>query len=259
MRKIKRFIKAYSAERNLKPRIKELTIQLQNDLNLKTKPELKLAGYRGHDSNYLVKDASETIGVMRVLNPYKNRNTPSNDMPFQLVPSENRLSHEFDIYKRGHVFNLTPKPLWQTQDAHMCSYLKGLSLFDVMKKDWSQFWRLAQTMTQAIAKLHEAGITHMDMSVYNILVTGDIFDSSAYKFIDFEYKPAHNLSIDQQKTYDHLRVIESVWKFVPEEILFSDQAQIWFKIFNNFYSPCDISPLKSALGRVLKHPIFNEL
>lgn len=259
MRKVKRFIKAYTAEKKLKPRIKELETQLQNDLNLKTKPRLIRAGYRGHDSNYLVKETSKTIGVIRVLNPYKNHNFPNKNMPFQVVPSESRLNYEFDIYKRGSMHDLTPKPLWHTKDAHMCSYVKGHSLFDIMAQNWTEFWHLAKTTTLAIARLHAAGITHMDMSVYNILVTGNSSDPSTYRFIDFEYSSVSNLSLDQQKAYDHLRVLESIWKFVPEKIIYSNDAQNWLNTFNEYYKPCELTLLKPGLDRVLKHPMFNNL
>jgi len=37
-----------------------------------------------------------------------------------------------------------------------------------------------------------------------------------FNIIDFEFSPENNISIEQQKSYDYLRLIESSLKFIPE-------------------------------------------
>ncbi|MBP7638285.1 MAG: hypothetical protein KBA18_10450, partial [Kiritimatiellae bacterium] len=99
-----------------------------------------------------------------------------------------------------------------------------------------------------------AGVTHMDMSLANILRDRA---SGALLFVDFEYGAAPGLSAEQQALYDYLRLLESIWKFLPA----GERAAacgVWGEAYKR-HAPAavraaELTPLRPALGRVLAAP-----
>lgn len=124
MRKLKRWWRRFYSEFRLRKRVQEITKELQDSLKLEHPPVLKSAGSAGHDSIYGVFDhEGKQIGVLRVLNPWRERGFFAGDSPFLLTQPEERIEREWNAYRQGAVCNLTPKPLWRTKDALLCAYL----------------------------------------------------------------------------------------------------------------------------------------
>ena len=89
----------------------------------------------------------------------------------------------------------------------------------------------------------------MDVSLANMLEdkeTGNIY------FIDFEYSPARNINSATQRIYDHLRLVESAWKFIPKED--RTNSGLWEEIFYQCTKSdlplADLTRLKPALSRI---------
>ena len=243
MRKLKRYIQNYWSLWRLQPRLKRLKEEIKRDLNLSCDLELKLAGNRGHDSNFLVFYDDKPFGVLRVLNPYKKRKMPASSMPYSLCDPSERIQYEYKIYTLGFHKNLTPTPLWCGTDAHMCAYSAYESLHEVLEKDYSKFWELSFQAAKFITQLHNNNIIHMDMSFNNILT-----DGTDFIFIDFEYKPSKNISLEQAKLYDYMRLLESEWKFIPDDIKNNKQKQE--KWTSDLDDLSDVSQLKPGLERI---------
>lgn len=210
MRVLRRFIENLRGEWSIRHRREEV----RRELGAFFSSEIKLvqAGQRGHDSIYYVNNLDgETIAMLRLSNPYKRRSLPAKDMPFVALDTDGRIAREWDCYQQGG--DLTPEPLWQSDDALVCRYLPLQSLQDRMMSDRDHVWAIICKATMALHQLHQQGITHMDASLANVLSDTDM---EQMVFIDFEYGPALKISKQQQRAYDFLRLVESVWKFIPE-------------------------------------------
>ena len=251
MRSLSRFVKREYAELRNGARSRNLQLQLRRyfDRHL----VLKRAGSRGRDSIFLVIDKRIVIGAMRLCNPYLKRKPLAPDMPFVTLSDQLRLQREWECYERGAQDNLTPSPLWRDRDALMCEFLPGRRLSTLLTGDPERFWPLLCLASKTLAALHNLGITHMDASLANMILDEN---KSFCRLIDFEYGPAANLDADQQKAYDHLRLLESSIKFMrPGDEL---QSACWFneldRLLSNEVRQADIHPLVPAIGRLLKSP-----
>lgn len=76
MRKIKRFFARHIGEFRIAPRRAEVAAALQAHFSLPAQPQLLLSGSRGHDSIYRVAHAGKTLGMLRLVNPYRKRKSP---------------------------------------------------------------------------------------------------------------------------------------------------------------------------------------
>lgn len=251
MRSLSRFIKREYAELRNGPRRRDLQSQLGRYFGRPV--VLQRAGSRGRDSIFLVLDKAIVVGALRLCNPYLRRKPLQTDMPFTTLSDQLRLQREWDCYTRGAKANLTPSPLWRDHDALMCEFLPGTRLSTLLAQEPERFWALMCRASKTLATLHDLGITHMDASLANMILDAD---ETVCRLIDFEYGPADNLDIDQQKAYDHLRLLESSIKFMrPGDEL---RAACWFdeldRLVSNEVRQTDIHPLVPAIDRLLKSP-----
>lgn len=246
MRALKRWLRRKHGELRLGKRREEIRKLLEADLNRPC--NLSPAGACGRDSIYRVSDAGHGFACLRVVNPYLVGARLEADMPFRVLNSTERLEREWSCYSRGAENGLTPKPLWRTDDTLCCEYVHGVRVMDKLLQQPARFWALLCSATIAVSKLHEVGITHMDVSLSNLIAT----PSDDLVFVDFEYAPAHGLSLAQQRAYDHLRLVESCIKFMPAGL--AGQSGLWLETLDKSTDArtrtCDLAPLAPALGRL---------
>lgn len=247
MRKLKRKIKRFLSEWLIRKRRQEVALELQRDLKLAKTPVFRQAGSRGYDSVYLVSGEAGTIGMMRLLNPYKR----SGDTQMKDIhkPGVGRIDYEWAIYQKGGAQSLTPKALWRSHDALLCEYLPHRRLQADVEKNPEQAWEAILLAAKNLHRLHAAGIAHMDASLANMLVDGQ----GQARFIDFEYAPADTLPFAAQKVFDHLRLVESVWKFIPDGK--KDDFSQWLDYFTSCLDDemrkTDLSRLEHTLTHLL--------
>jgi hypothetical protein len=250
MRKLKRWWKNLIAEWKLRGRRNQIARELQTLLALERPPSLKSSGSRGHDSNYFVQGGGKILGVLRIVNPYKKRVTPSVDMPFMLPETAHRLHREYLCYEMASVQGLAPKPLWRAEDAILCAYLPLQPLQKGIESNGDQIWPRLCAAALRLRDLHALKITHMDMSLANTLSDESL---SKIAFVDFEYDAAPGVGPAAQRVYDHLRLVESVWKFIP--VKHQGDYREWLKIYaaslDDEMKAVKLSTLAPALSRVL--------
>lgn len=255
MRKIKRFLRRAMQQALNRKRLRQISIEVQADLNLKVSPQFVLKGASGHDANYLVHAAGEPIGVLRLINSHARRALPPQHMPFHLLEDKERIHHEYQSYLNAGT--LSPAPLWHTHDALLCAYLPYPSLHEEMIQNPDNVWLILCRAARAINELHQTGLTHMDISLKNML--HDTKHDHIF-FIDFEYAPAKEISIETQRVYDHLRLIESTWKFIPDKL--RPESSEWFDLFGKVarddLRKCSIERIKPALTRIFLDNNFTQ-
>lgn len=252
MRALKRWLREKTAAFLIHPRVLQVALALQRDLNLESLPRLDGVGARGHDSIFFVIDSEsdKPIGVARIVNPYKKRPPPAAGMPYMVEPPPARLLREWTAYQKGAPGGLTPNPLWKQDDVLMCEYLPFHPVMDQLHADPSRAWELLEIAARRVCQLHAAGVTHMDMSLGNILSDPAL---TSLMFVDFEYAPAFHVSPAAQRVYDHLRLVESAWKFIPEARRgdFSGWLSVFSGALDADMRAVDLDLLRPALGRVL--------
>jgi hypothetical protein len=96
----------------------------------------------------------------------------------------------------------------------------------------------------------------MDASLAN-MISAD--EGKNIFFVDFEYEPASGITLAMQRVYDHLRLVESTWKFIHK----ADQSldKKWMGIFcravDKKLSAAEFLRLEPALTRILASPAIS--
>lgn len=256
MRIVRRWGQQLKSDILLRKRVAEVKSALQEKLGLSAKPRLTRRGLHEHDNIYLVTSRGKTLGILRLANPHKKRKPLPTGMPnAALLDTAKRIEHEWTAYKKGSEAGLTPKPLWHAADALMCEYLPGRPLIAQIEKAPDKAWEILLRAARAVQKLHAAGLVHMDCCPQNMI--GDAL-GNVY-FIDFEYVPASNVPPPAQRVYDHLRLIETAWKFIP------DGKKAEFGPWLEYFSGClddemrhvKLKLLSPALPRILAAKDFS--
>lgn len=222
MRKLKRWLYSIIDRIRLNKDIEKIKSKLKTIYN--TDITFTLQGNRGADNIYKVlNNIGQTIAVVRVTNKYKEQRKKKNlnkkVLPFKVLSSLDRLKHEYTICEKASKVNLTPRPTHLEDNYMVVEYIEGISLQDILIENPKYFWPTVLEVNNKINELHKQDISHMDMSFNNILKKED-----DYYFIDFEYTH-NNLTFSEQKVYDYLRLLESIFKFIPHEI-FEDEKFI---------------------------------
>ncbi len=215
----------------------------------------RMAGGRGRDVVCQILRAGRPVGYLRMDDPACAPSAPvAAGLPFVSLPFAEKLAREWRAYTRGAPSGLTPPPLWRGARGMISGYCDAQPLVQEAERDGKSHLTLAVEALPAIARLHAAGLTHMDMSLSNILRDRT---SGALLFVDFEYGAAPGLSVEQQSLYDYLRLLESIWKFLS-----ADERAAAYDVWGAAYKShapaavraADLTPLRPALGRVLAAP-----
>ncbi len=258
MRALRRWFRRWRAYRQALPYLETCRPQVQRALGGPV--TWRRTGGRGRDVVCLALRAGRPAGVLRVTSPDAPGSTPlSAGMPFVSLPPEEKLAREWHAYATGHPLGLTPRPLWRDSRAMLCAYADAAPLAQAVSASGASTLALATDALPHIARLHAAGLAHMDMSLANILRerTGE-----TCLFVDFEYGPAPGLTFSQQCLYDYLRLLESAWKSLRPDERASAHA-LWGDEFLST-APADVlsadlTPLRPALGRLLAAPELHDL
>jgi hypothetical protein len=234
-------------------RRRSLARQLAEALDVKGPIRLVARGGMGHDSTYFVRSNAKTIGVLRLLNPHKQRPLPKADQPFAIADGCVRLEREWSAYERASSHLLAPRPLWRCEDAVLCEFVPKASMLEHITRQPAKAWLFLKLATNAIGSLHAVGLTHMDASLTNILSDDD---GQHPVFIDFEYTPGPGLSLAGQRAYDHLRILESTWKYLEpqQQRDYPDWVANLAAVAGDKIEGADLAMLRPALGRILSHP-----
>ena len=209
----------------------------------------------GRDVVCLVARGNRPVGVLRLTSSEGKAPVPAGrgGLPFVALSAAAKIEREWQAYAAGHPHGLTPQPLWRNSTALLCAYVEGAPLKREAEEGRAAYLALATEALPHIARLHRAGLTHMDMSLSNILCGA----SRRHLFVDFEYGPAEGLTVDQQCLYDYLRLLESIWKYLAPDAR-GTVAATWGETFRACapasVRSADLTPLRPALGRILAAP-----
>lgn len=161
---------------------------------------------RSYDEVFFAMAGRERVGVVRVNSLAKappDEAEGPDDLALPLLARE-RLDREWDAYCQLAPAGLAPKPLWRADDAIACAWVRWPRMSDLLIADRSQVWSTLDRALPAIRQMHALGVTHLDMNPGNVLLSPR--DNTAC-LIDFEFGPAPWLSVDGQKAYDYLRIV----------------------------------------------------
>ncbi len=210
MRKLRRLIRRLVAEWRIRKRRQDVRLLIEAELKMSV--SLVRSGSRGSDSIYRVNDTSQKcVAVLRLINPHRKQKTVPVEMPYRLIDGENRIERELSSYTLGAPMGLTPEPLWSTNDALLCRYNNGEPILNALLQNILSPIEVLDNGWNALRQLHKLGISHMDASVQNLLFASE---SRQFCLVDFEFGPAEDLCFEDQCTYDFLRYLESMLKFV---------------------------------------------
>lgn len=232
----------------LAPRIDELSVELSAEF---ARPvTLESSGTRGRDSIFIASDGPKALAVLRVINPFLKRKAVPINMPYTVRDAGARLTHEWNCYERCAELGIGPKPLWRTVDAIACEYIEGDRLSARLEAHVEDFWAMNIQVSRLLATLHAHDIVHMDASLANTIA-----GQRGLCLIDFEYEMAEHITLDQSRCYDHLRLIESGLKFVPDAIV--NDCKRWIdsvrKCEPTAVLEASMNHLSPALPRIFAH------
>ena len=250
MRAVKRWCKSRYADLRNTHRRSTVTAEISRLLGVPVR--LEKSGNRGQDDIYYIYTNNKPGYVLRLYNPYKSKKVFQDSSPFIILPYESRLEQEWSAYHTGYPSGLTPKPVWKDRDAILCEYLPYITMHEILLSSPERTWDLINRAADRLQELHKAGLSHMDASLANILTDSELHH---LVFIDFEFSPVAGMSFRQQQLYDHLRLLESSLKFIPENLL--NEAGAWLgklhEIFGDNHTDTCLDKLVPALTRLSNH------
>jgi len=170
--------------------------------------KFQFASFGGADINYYLLQEKKRVGMLRLA----IADHADSDVAIVRFVKQKRLAKEYEAYSKGSQYGLTPKVLFASSDALVCEYLEGKRAFDVVKDEKHRVWEVLFEAIEVYTKLHALGVTHLDATLKNFVVT-----SEGMKVIDFEYYPSEALSLETQKAYDYVRIIEHTLRMIPKE------------------------------------------
>lgn len=246
---------------SVQKRVKKLFFYIQNYIKIRdyTKKACTQVGatsvhftsFGGADINYILKKGTVPTAMMRlgIIDNDKN-----NTLPIQRFNLKKRIDKEIFAYSQGPKKNLTPQLLGYNHNYTICSYIDGHSMFSIVKKDPSSLWRLLEQSLQLYEKLHMLDITHLDATFKNIFWDSN---SNSFKIVDFEYYASKHFSLQKQKLYDYLRLVDYALRLsndsLREEI---ERLSLIFKVFSlQKYQNISLTEVSSMLNTLRKHPM----
>ena len=250
MRKIKKFIKNIKVLYHYRDKIKEVKKKLYDEFgNIK----FVFASFGGADINYYILKDKKKFALLRLA---ISDNEKSVECPILRFNKKKRLKKEYEAYSLGSKHDLTPKVLYKFDDGLVCEYLDGQRVFDVLKKDTAKVWKILEEAILVYRKLHDLGITHLDATLKNF-----ILDDGRMKVIDFEYYPSEDLSLEVQKAYDYVRIIEHTLRSIPakEQKNYHDFLDVLDETVPNDIRNVDFRLVKPWLENIQTFPIYTEL
>lgn len=160
----------------------------------------------GYDEIYYARSGRETVAVVRVNSPHKTINDPigPKDPGVPLGPLD-RIDREWDAYSKLSAEGLSPTPLWRIDDAMACSWLPWERVSRFLTQNPREIWNVLKLTFPAVSRMHQLGVTHLDLNLGNLLLNPD-HDQVA--IIDFEFGPVPWVSLPQQMAFDYLRLLD---------------------------------------------------
>ena len=250
MRKLKKMIgniKVLFQNRSKINRLKEEIRKKLGDV------QFRFASFGGADINfYLIKNDTK-YGVLRLAIVDKK----DSNLPIVRFNKQKRLNKEYRAYSIGSKYTLTPKVLYRSEDALVCEYLSGERVFDILQKDKSKVWSILLSSAETYKELHSLGIVHLDATLKNF-----VMDNAQMKVIDFEYYAGiEDFTIEEQKAYDYVRIIEHTLRTIPEnnQKYYHQFIEDLDKIIPSEIREVDFNYVKPWIKNIQTYPVYTEL
>lgn len=247
MRKIKKYIKNLSVLYRNREKIRNTKNLLRGEFR---NIMFEFASFGGADINYyLLKDNKRFAMLRLAIQDFK----VADSIPIQRFEKLKRLEKEYQAYSIGSEYDLTPKVLYSFKDGLVCEYLDGERVFSILQKDKSKVWDILTEAVKTYRKLHDLGIVHLDATLKNF-----VMDNRQIKVIDFEYYPSKNLSIEVQKAYDYVRIIEHTLRTIPVKYQenYDEFIDVLDEIVPGELRDVDFTLVKQWLAKIETFPIY---
>jgi len=204
-----RLLRLWRARFGIRKRVREITADLKCVF-----PQLDSlvpsAHAGGFDSIYFLQDSErQRFGVLRLNNPHQKRTAVHADQPRRSPDPAERIAQEWRAYSILAPLGLSPRPLWKSHDAVVCSYSPHLSFRRHVEAGTIDLRRALDSVLNAVGRMHEAGVVHLDLSPANVLVCPNTYEAL---LIDFEYVPLPGRSFEEDCRYDWWRMIARLRK-----------------------------------------------
>ncbi|WP_437201223.1 lipopolysaccharide kinase InaA family protein [Planctomicrobium sp. SH664] len=203
MKFLRKWLRNRRLERAIAPRRQEILTALRAEIDPRL--ELKFRPSRGgFDVTLQASVAGQPLGILR-MNPAipKVKPVPGNSLKQPLSPAA-RIDLEWQTYQRLSALGLSPRPLWRSHDALLCSQIDWPKASIALRSLGADFWPAMQRIVAAVQEMHRAGVTHLDLNTGNIFLQPK---QHGVQFIDFEYGPAGWATNRQCQAFDWLRLI----------------------------------------------------
>ncbi|WP_437229616.1 lipopolysaccharide kinase InaA family protein [Planctomicrobium sp. SH661] len=164
----------------------------------------------GYDEIYYALNAGKRFAVVRINSPFKSQIDPIGPLdPGVPLDAPARLEREWQAYELLFPLGLSPRPLWRTHDAIACSWIEWDRVSQRLIRNRQEFWPMMEKVLPAIRRMHDAGVTHLDLNLGNMLAQPG---GPGIAFIDFEFGPVPWVNSAQQRAFDYLRLIDDCIK-----------------------------------------------
>ncbi len=152
---------------------------------------------------------SRILASVRMNVPGRDRPPKEPHLPRVPLPGEHRIHRESRAYRQLSPLGIAPHLIARGEFYLANHWLPWPRLSDVLRHHSHLLWDLLPVALDAIRKMHENGVVHMDLNCGNLLIAPDF---QSVVIIDFEFAPLRAMSRFDQQRFDFLRLAHNLLK-----------------------------------------------
>ncbi len=152
---------------------------------------------------------AKTLACVRMSCPWRDNRIPEQHVARVQLSAPRRIARESRVYERLAPMQITPALIARGDTFLANQFLPWPRASEVLRKTPATLWRILPKALEAVRKMHDHGVVHLDLNCGNLLVSPDL---SEVAIIDFEYAPLKDMTAFDQQRFDFLRLAHNVLK-----------------------------------------------
>lgn len=203
--------------------------------------------------------SSIPLASVRVVDHTQPRVPDEPDLPRVLPEHRDRLARETMAYRQLGSIGLSPVWLAGGENFLANSWLDWPRLSDLLRTSEDSIWILLPKCLLALNQMHQQGVAHLDLNCGNILVSP--IDQSIV-FVDFEYQPTVNQSLQEQQAFDYVRFTHSLLKRRRALRAAIENTDRFCQLFHQATEGLNFSEVHlptACFSRIQRHPYIYEM
>jgi len=206
------------------------------------------------DSQY-----SKILASVRMNVPGRDRPPKEPHLPRVPLPGAYRIHRESRAYRQLSPLGIAPRLIARGEFYLANHWLPWPRLSNVLRHHSHLLWDILPVALDAIRKMHESGVVHMDLNCGNLLIAPDF---QSVVIIDFEFAPLPAMSHFDQQRFDFLRLAHNLLKPRRGRETAIQQPELFVELFARFVPETGLGVTDAMntawFERVVEHQVIRD-